>query len=295
MERTVRSHLQEYLETNKLIHEAQHGFRSSRGTVTQLLLRYDRAMKALEDHNNYDVILLNFAKAFDKVDFGIVLGKLRDLGISGQLGIWIHQFLTSRTQRVIANGELSDPSRVLSGIPQGSVIGCLLFLILINDLPTVVSQQTDTLLYCDDTTAGATIPNLAAAEALQDDLRSIYSWNKSNNMELNNEKIFAIKYGRSQNFKDSYDYLTPDEDGPITTVDNTKELGVIMSADGTFSKHITTVSSKVCQRIGWILRSFTLISVEFMKFMWTVYTQPILHRLCVTIVRAYWPSYHANT
>jgi ribonuclease P/MRP protein subunit RPP40 len=267
MERSIRGHIQGYLEKNSLINDAQHRFQSSRGTVTQLLLRYDRAMKAMEDGEHYNILLLDFAKAFDKVDHGIVLAKMRALGISGPLGVWVHKFITTRSQRVIANGQLSDPSVVLSGIPQGSVIGPLLFLILINNLPAKRSEQTDVLLYCDETTLGAQISNLEVAENLQDNLRSVYTWNVQNNMELNNEKIFAMKYGRNNEFSNSYDYLLPEENGPIISVSDTKELGVIMSADGTFTKHISNVSSKVRQRIGWILRSFTLTSAKFMKFM----------------------------
>ena len=88
----------------------------------------------MEEGYDVDVIYLDFAKAFDKVDFTIILQKLHDLGIRGHLGRWIHQFITGRTQSVLVNGSRSKPANVISGVPQGSVLGPLLFLVLIGDI-----------------------------------------------------------------------------------------------------------------------------------------------------------------
>ena len=91
-------------------------------------------MSILENINNVDVVYINFAKAFDKVDHGVLLQKLREMGITGKLWRWIYSFLTNRKQSVIVNGRRSNEMFVLSGVPQGSVLGPLLFLILVGDI-----------------------------------------------------------------------------------------------------------------------------------------------------------------
>ena len=112
----------------------QHGFRAGRSCLTQLLAHYNKIISLQEEGNNVDVVYLDFSKAFDKVDHNILLKKLQKLGIEGHTLRWLQAFLSNRSQRVIVNGKLSSPHTVISGVPQGSVIGPLLFLVLINDI-----------------------------------------------------------------------------------------------------------------------------------------------------------------
>ena len=133
-EKVVRKKIVDYMELHGLFNSSQHGFRMGRSCLSQLIAHYDRILELLENGGNVDVIYIDFAKAFDKVDFGITLKKLSDLGIKGHIGTWIFNFLTKRTQIVLVNNGRSQLSEVLSGVPQGSVLGPLLFLILLGDI-----------------------------------------------------------------------------------------------------------------------------------------------------------------
>ena len=116
-ERVIRKVLVNHLEVNQKFNPNQHGFRARRSCLSQLLEHQDRILSILEEGHNADSIYLDFSKAFDKVDIGLLCHKLRDMGISGKLGILLHNFLSNRKQIILANGTKSKPSDVKSGVP----------------------------------------------------------------------------------------------------------------------------------------------------------------------------------
>jgi ribonuclease P/MRP protein subunit RPP40 len=188
----MRNKLVDYLTVNKLLNENQHGFRKGRSCLSQLLLYYDYILQKLEAGENVDIIYLDFAKAFDKVDHGILLHKLKLLGIHGQIGSWISSFLMDRSQYVAVNGNLSTASKVVSGVPQGTVLGPLLFIILMGDIDKLVTSSFVSS-FADDTRAGKGVKNVSDCEILQADLNSIYDWAQTNNMEFNDSKFELIR------------------------------------------------------------------------------------------------------
>ena len=119
------------MDENNLFNPTQHGFRQGRSCLSQLIAHFDHITQLLENGENVDVIYLDFAKAFDKIDFLSTMRKLNHMGISGKLGHWLYSFLTNRKQAVLVNGTIGSFFDVKSGVPQGSVIGPLLFLVLI--------------------------------------------------------------------------------------------------------------------------------------------------------------------
>jgi len=131
MEKVFKNHLVRYLENHDLLNEHQHGFRSQRSTFSQLVRHVEEVLSRLEDGGLVDVVYLDFARAFDKVDHGVLLSRIKSLNISGKAGIWISEFLTGRKQYVTIGGESSDLFDIISGVPQGTVLGPILFLVLL--------------------------------------------------------------------------------------------------------------------------------------------------------------------
>ena len=162
----------EFMNDNILFNHSQHGFRGGRSCLSQLLSHFDRITYELEKGNGVDVIYLDFAKAFDKLDHGITLHKLKALGIRGHLGRWIFTFLTGRQQSVVVDGRMSLPKPVISGVPQGSVLGPLLFLVLIGDIDKNVATAFLSS-FADDTRVGNGINSHADVDDLQRDLEAV--------------------------------------------------------------------------------------------------------------------------
>ena len=151
--------------------------------VYHLVGCFDDLMHMLSSDTTVDMIYLDFSKAFDKVDHGVLLHKLKDLGITGKLGIWFFQFLTNRTHYVRIPGGISKDSPVLSGVPQGTVLGPLLFLIMISDI-NKGTTSSKLVSFADDTRVYSNIAEADDCDNLQYDLNSIYNWAVLNNMFL---------------------------------------------------------------------------------------------------------------
>ena len=157
MERIIRDAIITHMSVNNLFSKVQHGFIRVRSCTTQLLEFMEDISEAMDNGEEIDVIYLDFCKAFDKVPHLHLLKKILSYGIQGKVYGWIKDFLTNRVQRVVVNGSESDWSDVTSGIPQGSVLGPILFLIYINDLPDVVEVLMK--LFADDAKLYHTVTN----------------------------------------------------------------------------------------------------------------------------------------
>ena len=265
-EKVIRKHIVQHLETTNSFNPSQHGFRAGRSCLSQLLNHYEQILTRLENGFNVDVVYLDFAKAFDKLDFNITLSKLKALGISGKIGRWIHSFLTGRKQSVVVNGTKSPPADVLSGVPQGSVLGPILFLILIGDINQDVAHSFISS-FADDTRIGKGINSVEDAEQLQQDLQQVYQWAISNNMDFNTSKFELLRYGNDQDLKNQTCYISNMET-EITEKQTVKDLGILMSNSGEFKDHISKVVSTVRDISAWILRSFKSRSPTLMLQLW---------------------------
>ena len=270
----IRSAIVNFLQENNLLPQNQHGFITGRSTLSQLLNHIEEIIRAWEDGKVTDTVYLDFAKAFDKVDHGILCHKIRQLGITGKLGLWINKFLSGRTQRIAANGVLSDSAPVLSGVPQGSVLGPLLFVIMISDLGRELSYST-TSKYADDTKATAKLSNLVDAENFQSELdEKVYPWAPANNMSLNGDKFEHLQVGK--NLKQA-NYSYKDPSGKIIAEKNCiKDLGVYLSNNLSWSKQIEEVVSKARVMSGWALRTFSTRDRKTMITIWNSQVRPVL-------------------
>ena len=183
-ERVIRQEIVHHLETNGLMNNTQHGFRERYSTITQILSFYDSVLSFLEEGHSVDAIYLDFAKAFDKVDHQILLKKAESVGITGNLLRWIRTFLTNRQQQVRVGNVLSSKEWVRSGVPQGSVLGPLLFLIMLLDIDKDVKFSMIGS-YADDTRLWRFIHGDGDQELLQRDLGVLYEWAVVNNKAFN--------------------------------------------------------------------------------------------------------------
>ena len=176
LETLVKDSIMTHMETNNLFTKHQFGFRGGHSCVTQLLHTFEEWSKAIDDRHSVDVLYLDFRKAFDTVPHQRLLKKLNAYGISGHILNWIEHFLKERKQRVSISGHLSDWADVLSGIPQGSVLGPTLFLIFINDLPDRVNSLVK--IFADDTKMYSIINDQSDIDSLQKDLDNLAEWSE---------------------------------------------------------------------------------------------------------------------
>ena len=265
-EKVARNHLVSYLQEHDLLNPGQHGFRSGRSCLSQLISHFDNILRILEDNDNVDVLYLDFSKAFDKVDHLITLKKLKALGISGKLGRWLQSFLTDRTQTVLVNGARSRSCHVKSGVRQGSVIGPLLFLVLIGDIDANVATSFVSS-FADDTRVGRRIKTEADVNDLQADLNAIYQWAVNNNMQFNSDTFECLRYGRNKDIQASTHYSS-NSGLAIIVQQSVRDLGVIMASDGTFKRQILNVVDSANKMCGWILRTFTTRAATPILTLW---------------------------
>lgn len=256
-EKVVRQNLVRFMDQHELFNRSQHGFRGGRSCLSQLLNHIDRITSLLESGSAVDVVYLDFAKAFDKVDIGITLRKLKSLGIGGQLGRWLGSFLLDRQQTVVVDGQRSLSRPVISGVPQGSVLGPFLFLVLIGDIDgEVVSSFLSS--FADDTRIGHHITGDEDAQQLQADLEKVYKWAKNNNMEFNAEKFDLLRYKANQHNQGPASLIgyKSSSGTPISEKEHISDLGINLSSDTTFKHHIDKKISAMKSKVSWILRTF---------------------------------------
>lgn len=276
-EKVIREQLTNFFDKKGLFNCGQHGFRKGRSCLSQLLAHQEYIMDNLEEGNNVDVIYLDFAKAFDKVDHGVLLHRLSSLGIRGNLGRWIHSFLHNRVQQVAVNGTLSERSPVKSGVPQGSVLGPFLFLALISNIDADVRHSV-TSSFADDTRIARKVKTDEDAALLQEDLNTIYSWATKNNMMFNESKFEVLRYGNDISIKENTSYNT--NQGPIEVKNSLCDLGVTVSSEGRFSHHILNITESARRLSGWILRTFTLRDETCLMTLWKSLVLPKLEYCC---------------
>jgi len=203
-----------HLILNKLLNPAQHGFVPHRSCLSNLLETLDFITASLADGLNVDEVLLDFAKAFDLVPHRRLLHKLAGYGVSREILSWFEDFLSNRKQRVVVGEKMSEWSDVLSGVPQGSVLGPLFFVVYINDLPD--TSLCEMKLFADDSKLLSVINNDVDVRNMQRDLVAVTEWTKQWGMRLNLEKCKVLHFGRN-NPKASY--ILEDKFGQI------KEIG----------------------------------------------------------------------
>ena len=194
LERLICNVIVAHLTEHNILNSSQHGFVPHRSCLTNLLEYLETVTALLDEGHSVDVFYLDFSKAFDRVPHQRLLAKLKAHGISGQLFDWIQSWLTDRKQRVVLNGAQSDWASVHSGVPQGSVLGPLLFIIYINDIDNAVDVCL-LVKFADDTKGVQTVNNDFDRTKLQRALDNLFKWSSDWQMLFNFDKCHVLHFG----------------------------------------------------------------------------------------------------
>ena len=270
MERIISDKLKKHLQEHNLLNEAQHGFRQKRSTSTNLLAFWNAVTENLDKNNPVDVIYLDFSKAFDKVSHQLLIQKLDKFKMGGKLTIWIRNWLNNRKQRVVINGEESDLINVTSSVPQGSVLGPVLFSMFINDLPDNIACKT--FMFADDTKCMRATAALSDCMKFQDEINALYNWSQDWKMEFNAEKCKVLHFGHNNK---QFPYRM--NGTLLQKSDQEKDLGIIVSKDGKFNAHVDKMTNKANRCVGMIRRNFVTRNPVTMKKLFSTYVNPILN------------------
>jgi len=247
MESVLRDKMLKHLDANDLLSHNQHGFTRKRSCLTNLLETLEEWTQALDEGYGVDAIFLDYQKAFDTVPHQRLINKLKGYGIGGLLLKWIHDFLTNRKMRVVLNGHKTDWAAVLSGVPQGSVLGPLLFFIYVNEIPDIIESSVK--MFADDTKLWRTIQSEEDEQILQHDLDRLEDWSKEWLLKFNASKCKVMQIGRKKTvnyqLRDGMDSVNLEE------TEMEKDLGVWISKDLKWSHQCRNLQARQWQFLAW--------------------------------------------
>ena len=269
LESVIRDRIVEHLEKNNLIKDSQHGFRRNRSCLTNLLDFFHDMFTNNDKHKAVDIIYLDFQKAFDSVPHKRLLEKLRAHGIRGALLKWIESWLTARKQRVVLNGEYSDWVNVTSGVPQGSVLGPVLFIIYVNDLDTNLLGKI--AKFADDAKLGHKAVNERDRVTIQRNLDTLFDWSCTWQINFNLSKCKVMHIGYHNG---NFDYTLGGH--LLESVTTERDLGVLISNDLKSSKHCVQLAKQANKILGFIARNFEFKSRSIIVPLYKSMVRPVL-------------------
>jgi hypothetical protein len=258
------------MKANKLFSNKQYGFIEGRSTALQLLEVIDKWSEALDEGLDIDCICADFQKAFDKVPHKRLIKKIENYGIANPILSWIEDFLSRRYQRVSIEGEISNRMEDTSGIPQGSVLGSMLFGLYTNDLPDAV--ESEAYLFADDTNIFRSINSIDDQQILQNDLIKLENWSDKCLLKFHPEKCKHMNMHRTPKEEEVKYNLLGQE---ISKVKDEKDIGVLIDDELSFDKHICEMVSKANSIFAALRRTFRNLTAD------------IFLPLCKTLVRTH--------
>ena len=267
MESFVKESVRKHLMMNNLLSKKQYGFINGPSTTTQLLYYLDNCISTIAEGG-----VIDFAKAFDTVLHRRLLGKLNAFGVQGKLFNWIKEFLCGRTQIVKVNGTQSEDAAVLSGIPQGTVLGPLLFVLYINDI--LDNVESEGLLFANDTKIYRAITSQEDAQSLQSDLNTLEEWSDEWLLRFHPDKCHVLTLGKFENIMHTERHKICNKE--LEHMFEEKDLGVIIDSELSFSEHIASKVRIANAIVGLIRRSFSFLDGTSFKKLYTAFVRPHL-------------------
>ena len=271
LEHVVVSSVMQHFESHGILIDNQHGFRRGRSCETQLLEFVEELMTNLEEGKQTDILIMDFAKAFDRVNHSLLVHKLHRYGIRDSTLAWIENFLEDRHQAVVVNGHRSSFISVRSGVPQGSVLGPCLFLAYINDLPEELTSLTR--LFADDTAVYRVINDCSQQLQLQQDLNRLAEWENSWDMQFHPAKCVSMPITRRRNVLNNSYTLHGHTLDSVTTV---KYLGVTLQQSMCWDSHINNVVIKANRMLGFLRRNLKISSSSIKEKAYKAFVRPLL-------------------
>ena len=272
LETILKSLIMSHLVNNNLINSSQHGFMTKKSCLTNLLHSMEEVTKVLDEGDSVDVLYLDFAKAFDKVQHQRLLLKMQSHNISGQIYEWIKAWLSNRKQRVVLNGKQSSWLSVPCSVCQGTVLGPILFIIFIDDIDICIKEIEALILkFADDTKLIKRIRTAVDNQNLQDIITKLYEWATKWQMYFNVDKCKIVHLG-SKNPLHQY-YMNGSE---IQAASSEKDLGVMLDNTAKPSLQCAKAAQKGNQVLGQLLRSFQCREKEVLTQLYKVFVRPHL-------------------
>ncbi len=256
----------------QVLTDSQYGFHKRRSCDTQLILTIHDLAKGIEEKGQTDLILLDFSKAFDKVLHRLLLHKIEHYGVRGCTLRWIKDFLSNRTQKVLVDGQASNEAHVTSGVPQGSVLGPLLFLAFINDLPDCV-KGSSTILFADDCVLYKRITSLTDAASLQDDFDALQTWEKTWMMQFHPSKCQVVRITHKRKPVITSYHI---HGQVLEEVSSAKYLGLNVDSKLNFNAHVDITAKKANATRAFLGRNISQCSRSIKEATYKTYVRPIV-------------------
>ena len=262
LERAVHNMVYRYLQDNQLLSTYQSGFRPLHSTGTCLIDTTNKLLLNIDRGLLTGMVFLDLSKAFDTLDHERMREKLSQIGFNESAVVWFDDYLTNRTQSIALNCVVSDPQSLQYGVPQGSILGPLLFIIYINELPSII-QNCSIQLYADDTLLFFSSSSVALIEStLSEDLNRMISWLNSNFLFLNYSKTKIMLIGTHQRLAKVNSFNIEAQDNKFDRVYKFKYLGVVIDSCLSWNDHIDYISAKISSQLGMLRKARKIIPRE---------------------------------